>query len=384
MSKVPINENVLAWAVERSGKPLEVLEGKFPRIRRWERGTDGPTMNQLNELAKATYTPLGYFFLPAPPDERLPIPLFRTATDERIVRPSPNLLETIQIMQRRQAWMREFLFDQGEERLAFVRSARIGDNPANVASHMRRALGLSQGWAGAYSTWTEALRNLEAAAEGAGILVTVNGVVGNNTHRKLDSAEFRGFVMVDDYAPLMFINGADSRAAQMFTLAHELAHVWFGSSAAFDLRDLQAASDRTEQACNDVAAEFLVPEAELRRSWGALRRDREPFQAAARQFKVSALVAARRALDLDLMSRNQFLNFYVAYQEDERRRATRKPEGGDFYANQNLRIGRRLATAVVGAALEGRLLYREAYHLTGLYGKTFASYAKSLGFGGSE
>jgi Zn-dependent peptidase ImmA (M78 family) len=215
-------------------------------------------------------------------------------------------------------------------------------------------------------------------------MVVVNGIVENNTRRKLDVAEFRGFVLVDDYAPLVFVNGADGKAAQMFTLAHELAHVWLGSSAAFDLRELQPANDRTELACNRVAAEFLVPEAQLRASWPALRRDAEPFQAIARQFKVSSLVGARRALDLQLISKREFLDFYGEYQEDERRAAAKKPEGGDFYATQNLRIGRRFAQAVVQAASEGRLLYRDAYQLTGLYGKTFASYAESLGTGGPE
>jgi hypothetical protein len=90
MVRVPINETVVAWAIERSGKPFEVLQRKFPRIRQWEQGKDQPTLHQLEELAKSTFTPLGYFFLPAPPDERLPIPHFRTASDERVARPSPR------------------------------------------------------------------------------------------------------------------------------------------------------------------------------------------------------------------------------------------------------------------------------------------------------
>ncbi|MGA3325937.1 MAG: ImmA/IrrE family metallo-endopeptidase [Terriglobia bacterium] len=384
MTRVEVNQHVLDWAIERSGKPLGLLQRKFPKIRQWQKGGDRPTLRQLEELAKATLTPLGYFFLGAPPEEKLPIPHFHTLGDGGLARPTPNLLETVQIMERRQAWMREFLVDEGNERRSFVRSASINDESQEVARDMRRTLGLAEGWAGEYITWTEALRSLEAASEEAGIMVVVNGIVENNTRRKLDVAEFRGFVLVDDYAPLVFVNGADGKAAQMFTLAHELAHVWLGSSAAFDLRELQPANDRTELACNRVAAEFLVPEAQLRASWPALRRDAEPFQAIARQFKVSSLVGARRALDLQLISKREFLDFYGEYQEDERRAAAKKPEGGDFYATQNLRIGRRFAQAVVQAASEGRLLYRDAYQLTGLYGKTFASYAESLGTGGPE
>lgn len=217
--------------------------------------------------------------------------------------------------------------------------------------------------------------------EEVGIIVTATGIVGNNTRRKLDPTEFRGFVLVDEFAPLVFINSVDGRAAQMFTLAHELAHVWFGSSAAFDLRDMQPAPDRTEQACNRVAAEFLVPGRELRQLWSLARRDPEPFQTVARQFKVSVLVAARRALDLRLVTRTEFLDFYRAYLADERRKAAAQSEGGNFYATQNLRLGRRFAEAVVRATKEGKLLYREAYQLTGLYGKAFERYAETLGFG---
>jgi Zn-dependent peptidase ImmA (M78 family) len=284
-------------------------------------------------------------------------------------------------MQRRQAWMREYLAEQREEPLALVASAGIQNEPRQVAERMREALGLTEGWAASQRTWSEALGELRHRMEDAGIIVTASGIVGNNTHRKLDPTEFRGFVLVDEYAPLVFINSADGKAAQMFTLAHELAHVWFGSSAAFDLRDMQPAPDRTEQACNRVAAEFLVPERQLRQLWPSARQDPEPFQIVARQFKVSALVAARRALDLRLISRTNFFEFYSAYLEDERRKAAAPSEGGNFYASQNLRLGRRFAEAVVRATKEGKLLYREAYQLTGLYGNAFERYAEALGFG---
>ncbi|HSF29461.1 MAG TPA: ImmA/IrrE family metallo-endopeptidase, partial [Candidatus Tectomicrobia bacterium] len=214
-----------------------------------------------------------------------------------------------------------------------------------------------------------------------GTLVVINGIVGNNTRRKLDPAEFRGFVLVDEYAPLVFVNGADGKAAQMFTLAHELAHVWFGRSAAFDLQELQPADDAIERVCNWVAAEFLVPEGELRPIWSSDLPQSEPLQAIARRFKVSELVAARRALDLRLIAKDEFLRFYDDYRERERAAAAKGQGGGDFYASQNLRIGRRYGKAVVSAAREGGLLYREAYQLTGLHGRAFERYAASLGFG---
>jgi Zn-dependent peptidase ImmA (M78 family) len=286
-------------------------------------------------------------------------------------------------MERRQAWLREYLSEQGRDPLPFIRKGHTTDDPPQLASEMKRTLGLAERWAAEYPTWTAALRELQRRMEDAGIVVVVSGIVGNNTRRKLNPDEFRGFVLVDDFAPLVFVNGADGKAAQMFTLAHELVHTWIGSSAAFDLRRLQPANDATERTCNIIAAEFLVPAREFRQVWPSAREEQDPFEAIARDFKVSTLVAARRALDLGFIAQAGYLSFYQRY-ERAQRRAARSQGGGNFYATQTLRIGRHFAAMVIRATREGTLLYREAYRLTGLYGKSFEEYAKYLSSKGSE
>ncbi len=383
MTRINVSEQIFLWALDRSNLTEDSLVKKFPKIREWISGAVRPTLRQLESFAKTTRTPFGYFFLENPPDERLPIPHFRTINDEEFSRPSPDLIDTVHTMQRRQAWMREFLQENGEEPLSFVGSSNLTEDPRSIANKMHRLLDFKGQWAESYSGWAQALRALQNAIEGIGILVVVNGVVGNNTHRGLNPAEFRGFVLVDDFAPLVFVNGADGKAAQMFTLAHELAHVLLGSSAAFDLRGLQPADDPVEQACNRIAAEFLVPEAELREIWPKVQQDSEPVQSVARFFKVSQVVAARRALDLSILTKTEFFEFYNIYPKDEQRTKTVRQTGGDFWATQNLRIGRKFGADVVRAAQEGRLLYTDAYDLTGLYGETFHKYAQSLKEGGA-
>jgi Zn-dependent peptidase ImmA (M78 family) len=378
MTRVAVNGGVVRWARERSGASLHDIAKRFPKISEWEAEETQPTLRQLEDFAKKTLTPLGYLFLADPPDIRLPIPDFRTVQQEATPRPSPNLLETVYAMLRRQEWMREYLIEQGQPPLDFVGLARP-DNPASdVASRMRAVLGVGDAWAGQHATWTGALAALIDLVEHAGILVVSNGIVGNNTHRALDPEEFRGFVLTDDYAPLVFINTVDGKAAQMFTIAHELAHVWFAQSAAFDLRDMQPAGVPVEQACNRAAAEFLVPEAEMRAAWLTVRGQDGPFDELARRFKVSALVVARRALDLQLIDRDGFFVFYADYRDDARLRAAAKPSGGNFWATQENRIGRRFGEAVVHATREGRLLYRDAFVLTDLHGDTFARCAERL------
>lgn len=207
------------------------MTGKFPKLDAWEAGAAAPKMRQLEEFAKATYVPIGFLFLTEPPVEELPVPDFRTFRDEGMRWPSPDLLETIYACELRQDWYREFARGSclGTGRTRWQPSPR-GD-PLEAAAQLRDALGFGLARRVEYRTWTEALSGLVEHAEDAGILVMISGIVGSNTHRPLDPKEFRGFSLVDEMAPVVFINGADTKAAQIFSLAHELAHIALGGSA---------------------------------------------------------------------------------------------------------------------------------------------------------
>jgi Zn-dependent peptidase ImmA (M78 family) len=289
-------------------------------------------------------------------------------------------------MQSRREWMREFLLEEGQKPLSFIKSATLRTNPAKVAMEMRNILSLPNGWANKVYTWQEALRLLRKAIEDAGVMIVINGVVGNNTHRVLDVAEFRGFALVDEYAPLVFINGRDYISAQMFTLIHELSHLWLGYEGVSIFDKLQPVETNVEEFCNKVAAEFLVPSNEFKEALGKNQseNDFDLFQILARRFKVSPLVTARRALDMKYISKKRFFEFYNNYvkgiDRDKEIRKKLKKTRGHFWNTQIVRIGELFGSAVVQATLEGRLLYRDAYRLTGLKGKTFDNYATLLGF----
>lgn len=374
--------DVLKWARERARLDVQSLAGKMKvsadKVRQWE--TSGElSLARAKKLATYTRTPLGYLFLKAPLKEKLPIPDFRTVADTPLGRPSPDLLETVHTMQRRQEWLRDFLIEDGVEKLLFVGSAAISDSPLQVAKKIRAEMNITKDWAQSQPSWVEALRHLREKIENIGILIFISGIVGNNTHRPLETDEFRGFVICDDYAPLIFINGADSKSAQMFTIAHELAHIWVGQDGVSNLENLKVPEKEVERFCNEVAAEFLVPGEELKKFWPEIRYSDNPFETVARKFKVSQIVAARRCLDLKYITKKRFFDFYEWYINEERR-DRQKRTGGDFWKTQNVRLGNRFSTLVVLAAKEGRLLYHEAYKLTGLQGKNFERLANNLGF----
>jgi len=371
---------MMRWARERAGYSVPELTGRFPRLAEWERGALQPTLKQVERFAQATHAPVGYLFLPEPPVERLPIPDFRTMAGAGVRQPSPNLLDMLYACQQRQEWYRDYARTVGETPLRFVGSARVGDDVVTAAGRMRTALGFDLDVRRQLPTWTDALRQFIEQAEALGVLVMVSGVVLNNTHRKLDPDEFRGFALSDDIAPLVFINGADTKSAQMFTLAHELAHLWLAQSAVSDAQPALVPEHDVERWCNRVAAELLVPLAAVQQQY---RRDVDLWEEVtrlARYFKVSTLVVLRRIHDAGGLGGAQFWAAYQAEVERLRALTRRGGGGGDFYATETARLGKRFVRALVSDTLEGQTLHRDAFRMLGITRlETFHELGRRLG-----
>jgi Zn-dependent peptidase ImmA (M78 family) len=377
--RVPVEGALLAWAQRRSRVSRDRLLARFPALDAWEVGEKQPTLRQLEQFARATYTPVGYLLLPHPPQERLPVPDCRTIGEVEVGQASPDLLDTIYQCQQRQEWYRDYARSHRESRVAFVGTLTTNVEVDEAARLMRAVLGFEPAERGA--SWGEAARRLIDEAEQHGVLVMVNGVVGSNTHRKLDPREFRGFALSDDLAPLIFVNGADTKAAQIFTLAHELAHLWLGESAVSDV-DLAVTSTNTvERWCNRVAAEFLLPLTDLGDVEVEDARLTDELERLARQFKVSTLVALRRVFDAGLLNETRYRIAYAA----ERDRILELMEdrissGGNFYNTQPVRVSKRFARALIESTLEGQTLHRDAFQMLGFKKHaTFEELAHRLG-----
>jgi Zn-dependent peptidase ImmA (M78 family)/transcriptional regulator with XRE-family HTH domain len=367
MTRVKVKPEMLVWARERAGLETNDLERRFPKINAWETEEIQPTIKQLEDFARAVHVPFGYLFLPAPPDEPLPIPDFRTVDGRGVRRPSPELLDMIYACQERQGWYKEFSLTTRQPEAEFVGSARLPDRAVAVAASMAETLGFDLEARATCQTWEEALRLFIDQAESIGVLVMVSGVVLSNNNRKLDPEEFRGFALADRRAPLIFVNGSDSKSAQMFTLAHELAHLWLGSTAVSDASAAPNGGHRREEVwCNAVAAELLVPLEALRDD---LRQDETVENAMGRltrRYKVSSLVILRRLLDAGWLDRAAFDETWAAERARLRALAERGGGGGDFYRTTLSRVSRRFARALVESTLEGQTLYRDAFRMLGV------------------
>ncbi|MCY4369253.1 MAG: ImmA/IrrE family metallo-endopeptidase [bacterium] len=374
--RVEVEPSLYMWALERSRLDPDELAPRFPKLRDWIAGDWIPTLKQIEQFAQATGTAVGYFFLPEPPDEKIPIPDLRTIGDKGVIRPSGNLLDTIYQCQQRQDWYREYARSAGLQELDWIGSLSTATPPAEAAPKITGALSFSVERRGA--NWTEAFTNLRDHAEQIGVLVMVSGVVGSNNYRKLDYREFRGFALADTLAPLVFVNGSDTRAAQIFTLAHELAHIWLGESALSDADLGIRTTDRVEAWCNRVAAEMLVPMHRILSDFDPNAELVAELQRLARKFKSSTLVVLRRIHEAGYLSWDEYRRSYV--DEYERATGSSGSSGGKFYNTLPIRVSRSFARVVVTSTLEGSTSYTDAFQILGFKKtSTFCELADRLG-----
>lgn len=381
--RVEVRPNVLLWARARSGIADAEWERRFPRFGAWLAGDTAPTLKQLEEFARKTHTPVGFFFLEDPPVEPVPIPDFRTVGDRPVGAMevvSADLLDVVYTCQARQEWYRDHQLLNGEAPLALVDTATATMPPAQAATVMSEVLNWDADARARCRTWDDALTRLRENAEAVGVLVMISGIVGSNTHRKLDPDEFRGFALVDPYAALVFVNGADSKAAQVFTLVHELAHLWLGETALSDLDPTSLRNYSVERWCNQVAAELLVPMGEFLAVFDRSADLRGQLQPLAERFRVSTQVILGRMREAGHLSWDEYLHELNLERERVAAIIAERGGGGNFYNTKPVQVGKRFARALVGSALEGRTPYTEAFRLLGVKkAATFDTLANRLG-----
>ncbi len=390
-SQALINPDILRWARERAGLDrtglAKKVASKAEKVAQWEDGSARPTFNQAQTLAKKLNIPFGYFYRPDRPREDLPLPDLRTIGDETPGEPSPELLDTLADIFHKRDWYLEYLRQIGAEPLPFIGRFDQSVPPETVARDMAAELGINERMRREADDWETFMRQMVRQVEGSGIWFMRNGVVGSNTHRPLKVEEFRGFAISDPLAPLIFINGKDADPAQLFTIAHELAHLWLGESGLsnISLRTNQHQKNRRiEKYCNRVAAELLVPGKSFKKNWIRHQGLEENIDGLKNRYRVSALVLARRAFDLGLVEWSTYLPFYQDQVEQWRRKKTKngkQKSGGDYYRTHRLRSGTHFSRAVLASMLEGRLLHRDAASLLGLKVPQLKKYAETIGTG---
>lgn len=366
-----IKPAMIRWLRQRTELSLEDFARRMRvaerTVRQWENGEKAITMNQAQRLSSLALVPFGLLFLEQIPQRNIVLPDFRSIGGTELTRCSPELESTILEMQEKQGWYKSHLEEDGAEPLDFIGSIGIRTPSSQAVGKLYDVLDLQEEEIADCRTWEQFSRLLQESVEKAGILLMRNGVAGMNTRRPLDVEEFRGFVLADELAPLIFINSRDFPHAQTFTLIHELVHLLLGKSGLVDVDLYHGSKNRTEQYCNQVAAEFLVPQERLRALWKQNAAQgkslEENLACLAREFKVSRMVLLIRCRDLDLITPKRFSSVWRELVAAIRTQRQRQGGGGDFYRTLISRVGDNFARYIISETAARRIPCHDAFRL---------------------
>ena len=378
---VNIQPAIISWALSQTSE--EKLGTKLvENIKHWLDGTKSPTFNQIEDFSKKSHIPLGYFFLQTPPVEQISLLEYRTLDSIELVNPSRNLMDTIHEMEAVQEWMVNYRKEWNYDTISVVGSLKGITDISVIVDTIRKDLGLNVEWYKECGNPSEAFNKVRGLLEECGIVVMMNGIVGKNTHRALDVNEFRAFAMVNEWAPLIFINGADSAGGRLFSLFHEVVHLWIGENDLYNDRRYSANGIKPiEVTCNAVAGELMVPKTAFLEKWNNNTNDdtHEKIKELAIIFRCSGSVIARRALDNKKIDQNVYNKVIADAIEAYIQAKQEKSSGGDYYRVACSKLDGVFVRALCESVNSGRTSFTEAYRLTNTTSKTFSEVASGLG-----
>lgn len=368
-----VSPAVVDWVINQIGADTTPVDS-LNLLKEWRTGAKTPTFTEIESISRRTRVPLGYFFLQTPPKEKIKLMEYRTIASTDFSNPSRDLIDTITDMEQIVDWARDYLINEGSEANSIVGKMRHETDITAISGYIRQVLGLSINW---FETTDPPFNYLRDRMSEAGIIVMMNGIVRNNTHRPLNTEEFRAFTIIDRYAPLIFINATDSISGRLFSLLHEFVHICFGVDNLYnDTHNTYKGVSKLETLCNAVAAEILVPASQFNLTWKVLSSQsssiQETISKVAHFFKCGHVIVARRALDAGNISHAMYEEIVrEAIQLYKERKQRKKPTGGNYFNTKGSRIDKRFFMFVLDSVSRGKTLYSEAFRLTDTNRQTF-------------
>ena len=140
------------------------------------------------------------------------------------------------------------------------------------------------------------------------------------------------------------VNNSNSFTRQTFTLAHELGHILLGLHGVTDVDDtyleyMSAPDRRAETACNQFAANLLLPREAFRAEFQDMApEDPDAISEVAGRFSVSREVVLRRLLDEGAIDHALYSRMASRWNRDYMRQ--KQPnQGGDYYLTRLAYLG---------------------------------------------
>jgi len=377
-ARIDVKPEILQWVQNNTGTVLN--DTWIEKINKWLNNDGKPTVNQLKELSRKAQIPFGYFFLDNVPNEDLPLLKFRTVNNVDIDRPSRNLIDVIHSMEIKQNWVSDYRKQNDYPTSIFSNGYKLIENldcmnEEQIAEKIMNSLDLKLGWNTELKN-RKSFNLLRSKLDQVGVVVMYSGIVGSNTHRALSQSEFRAFALDDKYAPLIFINSNDSYNAMLFSLVHELIHIWYGTSELYNddfKNNYQVLNPKSEQDINHISESIIFPKNLFLDRW---KRQEvtgiDRIKSVAKYFDASPLSTGIRAHRLRLISQDDVKRLKTELNQEYQRNKRHQKEigGGNYYATKAAQIDSAFAMEVERGVNSGNLGFNSAFELLGVKNST--------------
>lgn len=368
MDNIKINFNVAKFLRNKFGFSLEqvvdyakikdIKEKKnqhaIPAVeylKQIENGSLYPTKTVLESLAYVYRVPVLTFFLPQPPVFQDELIDFRTFDSKRPKVDNPIIFAIKRKIKLLQTELSRIEQENSKKTKKFVGSVAPDTQISEFVTLVRKIIGFSVEEQKSLRKKDDLFKIIRNHIERAGIFVVQVGDLGSY-HTAIQPSEFRGIAISDKYAPLIVINPNDTAPAQLFSLLHEVAHIFLGDTAISNVGITNDRMNNKEKICNAFAAEFLLPYAEVQNIADMKKYEIEDILYAATEigkiYHVSNTVAIRRFYDAKKITYNAFTeaNNIIA-SNFKKNKTTQKTDGGP---NKNIidraRLGERTIHAI--------------------------------------
>ncbi len=360
-NRIEINKEIYMWAIRESQINYDEIKLRFDKIDAWISQESLPTFRQVERLANFLKVPLGYMFLDEPPKKDVIQSEFRTIGN-KLPGISKELKDTLYSIGRKKDWLSEYRKEKGWKKL-------IPDEYNDLASMdveticfvAKEFISLDEFWYKRIRKIDSAYKHLREKLENGGITVMQNGVVGTNSHRKLDIEEFRGFLLNDEIAPFIFINNNDSAAGKIFTLVHEYIHFLLGEDDILVEEDFEH-KVINEQKINKITAEFLMPTSHMADLWDDGDMGMKQIEKLSDLFHVSQFALALKLRDMGKIDQ-QLLNQIRQQTHIRVKKKIKAGEQRDYYNTSRSRFGDNFISTVIMSAESGDITFTHAFKL---------------------
>ena len=382
--RIPVNHTVIDWAINYGEKSYEELIQKY-KINSWKnpkKKNDSPTLKQLQNFSNDTRIPFYYFLNDEIPKEDNSFVKFRTVNNSNVI-PSRKLIDTINNMKSRQAWMKDYINEEKVNNQFKLNSFITFDISINTAAKKVANLLDYKKTYEKRNTDEDTFKIIRQKISSLGIMVMKNGVVGFNNYRKLDVNEFRAFALVDKVAPLIFINKNDSQKAQIFSLVHEFIHILIGQSEILnvspDLSNLEL-TKKKERWINSVTINTLLPKEDVLKY---INKDnpKESILSISKHFHTSLMATSIYLKELGIYKNIDYIINWAREKQDTAVSIKNNKEQKSvpaFYNTAISRVDARFANDVINSEKSGQTPIGSAASMLGVSVKSYDRFVQKF------